>query len=333
MAQTSPAEIKIPSLHQIGIVVKDLDKTVKDYWEILGIGPWTILGMKPPAVYDRAYHGKPASFEIKAAFAQVGDVELELMQTMAGHTAYDDFSAQHGEGANHLQYLVDSAEIIDKHAEIMAKKGFPSLMSGRFGNNGGFNYLDTVNALGTIWEPVKMADEFSGDTTIYPANKAEVSPAKIKIKALTQIALVVKDLEKSMANYWNILGVGPWDICEGVPPTFHDLAYHGKPGSYTMRIAFARPGPVELELIQPLSGDNVFSDFLERHGEGLHHVQFLVDDIDKTTEIMTKEGFPTLMGGGFSDGAFAYYDTVKPLKIIWEAVQLPKTYPPMTRYP
>jgi methylmalonyl-CoA/ethylmalonyl-CoA epimerase len=109
--------------------------------------------------------------------------------------------------------------------------------------------------------------------------------------------------------------------------------YHGKPGNFTMRVSFVNIGPIQVELLQPVSGDNVYSDFLAEHGEGLHHVQFLVDDIKTMTETMAQEGFPSLMDGSFSNGAFAYYDTVKPLKCIWEAFQPPTIMPPMSRYP
>ena len=40
MTQKSPGEIKAPALHQIGIAVRDVDKVVQNYWNILGIGPW-----------------------------------------------------------------------------------------------------------------------------------------------------------------------------------------------------------------------------------------------------------------------------------------------------
>jgi hypothetical protein len=229
---------------------------------------------------------------------------------------------------------VDSVETIDKHGEIMARKGFPSEMKAHFGGNGGFNYMQTQSALKTIWEQVKMADDMSGVSPVrYPADETEPSPAKIKVKALTQISLVVKNLEETMNNYWNLLGIGPWDVFECVPPILHGHTYHGKPGSFTMRAAVVRVGAVELELIQPLAGKNVYSDFMAEHGEGLNHVQFLVDNVAETIEIMGKEGFALLQSGHVSDDYFSYYDTVGPLKIIWEAYQLPKTKPPITRYP
>jgi hypothetical protein len=54
----------------------------------------------------------------------------------------------------------------------------------------------------------------------------------------------------------------------------------------------------------------------------------MVDDIEETNRIMEAQGFPVLMGGGFLGGGFAFYDTVEPLKVVWEAFQPPKSMPP-----
>ncbi|MBI5249838.1 MAG: VOC family protein [Desulfomonile tiedjei] len=333
MEKYKSAGINIPALHQVGIVVNDLEKTVRDYWNILGIGPWAILTLRDPDVYDTTYHGKPVPTEIKAAFAQVGECELELLETVKGATIYSDFIRAHGEGLHHVQYVVPSVGVIDAHAEAFGKLGFRSVGSGRFGNNGGWNYVDTTSALKTIWEQVKMADEFSGPASQYPEDESEVSPARIKVKGITLVGIVVKSLEETMQNYWDILGVGPWRVCEVHPPTLSGETYHGKPGDFTMRVSFANIGAMQVELLQPVSGSNIYSDFLAQHGEGLHHIQFLSDGINKTTETMGRSGFPLLMGGNFSNGAFAYYDTIKPLKCIWEAFQPPTNLPPMAKFP
>ena len=183
-------------------------------------------------------------------------------------------------------------------------------------------------------KPVKMADDFSAlSMKPYPASETETSLAKVKVEAITRVGLVVKDPEQVMKNYEKLLAIGSWEVCEVKPPILHGQTYHGKPGNFTMKASFTKVGEVELELVQPVAGENIYRDFIEQQGEGIHHVQFVVEDIDKTTELMNKAGFPTLMSGRFSDGGFAYYDTVEPLKIVWEAVQPPKTKSAMTFYP
>ncbi len=93
-------------------------------------------------------------------------------------------------------------------------------------------------------------------------------------------------------------------------------------------------GDVQLELIQPLSTDNIFGEFLAKQGEGIHHIQFASDDIDETIHMMKKNGIATLLSGRYADGGFAFFDTSKPLKITCEAFQAPNViFPPTTRYP
>jgi catechol 2,3-dioxygenase-like lactoylglutathione lyase family enzyme len=324
MTRTRPSIIEIAGFNQVGLIVRDIEKTVKDYWDIFGIGPHVIVTVEPVEGYCMTYRGGPARYKFKASFCRVGPVELELIQALDGKTIYEDYLRDHGEGANHLQSLAENVEEVDRQIEIMSGNGFPSLMGGRYDKDVSFVYIDTVSALKTIWESVKMPDNPSGVPEIYPSNPSEASPAKIKVKAISRIGIVVKNLKKVMESYRDIMGIGPWDVLEVGSPELHDVTCRGRSVNPGWKVGSANAGPIQLELIQPVSGENIFSDFMDDHGEGIHHIQFLVNDIKETNRIMESEGFPVLMGGGFLDGGFAYYDTSGPLKVIWEAVQLPK---------
>jgi len=50
-------------------VVKDVQATVENYWNILGIGPWEIYLWAAPLVYNRKYHDKPTWAREKIALA------------------------------------------------------------------------------------------------------------------------------------------------------------------------------------------------------------------------------------------------------------------------
>lgn len=155
----------------------------------------------------------------------------------------------------------------------------------------------------------------------------------IKVKEIAHIGIVVRNLEETMQHYWEVLGIGPWEVCEVKAPLLHNQRYIGEPSNFTYRLAFAKVGSVSLELAEPVSGNSGYDDFLTSHGEGIHHVGFEVDDAAETTRIMNTKGFTPFMSGGFGDGGFVYYDTEEDLKCVWEAVQMPKVMPPMTRFP
>lgn len=334
MAQVSPSEIKVKAVTQVGIVVEDVEKVAHNYWTVFGIGPWDIITCGPPALYNRVYQGRPVYYIAKIGFAKVGSVELELLEPVEGCSIYHDFILEHGEGANHLQYLIDDVAEFDRHVEIMSEKGIPVLMGGRFGSEIHFAYLDSVAALGTIWEPVKLGKEWPVPVTKYPADESAESQAKVKVKEVYQVSLAVKDIEKTMENYWNLLGIGPWEVFTAAPPVMRDRMYYGRPANHTFKFATTMMGPVEFELIQPLSGDSLYWDFLCEHGDGISHLAFQVEDVAETSKIMEAEGFPTVQSGRYAGNAYAYYDTCGPLKIAWEAFQPPVSKPkPDFRYP
>jgi len=314
MAQTSPAKVKVTRINQVCLMVKDIQKTMENYWNILGIGPWDLYDMHAPMTSELTYHGKPGQFKMKVALAMVGPTQLELIEPVSGESMYSDFLAEHGEGLQHLQFVADNA---DEITQIMTKQGFPSLMGGHVGD-GIFDFYDTAYALKTIWEIFQPWSKEVSPDYHYPENEAQTSPAKVKVSQLNQVAIVVKDLQKVMENYWNILGIGPWDIYSWEAPLVYNRKYHGKPAWAKEKIALTQVGAVELELCQPVDGDSIYQDFLMEYGEGLHHMNFKVDDVDEIAEILAKEGFPSVQSGCCGDnGAFNYID-IKPLRTIWE---------------
>ena len=335
MTQITPAKVKVKGINQVAIMVNDLQTVMESYWNILGIGPWEVYSWEAPLVYDYKYRGKPAWVRAKIALVQAGAVELELVEHIDGDSIYRDFLMEHGEGLHHLNFLVDD---VDGTAEILAKEGFPSLQSGHFGpreQKGAYNYID-IKPLRTIWEPVHIGETIGAEPTRYPAT-AQTSPAKVKVKGINQVCIVVNDLQTVMENYWNILGIGPWEVYSWEEPLVYDYKYHGKPAWARAKIALVQVGAVELELVEHIDGDSIYRDFLMEHGEGLHHLNFLVDDVDGTAEILAKEGFPSLQSGHFGPreqkGAYNYIDT-KPLRAIWEAVHDPSNMgAEPTRYP
>ena len=156
---------------------------------------------------------------------------------------------------------------------------------------------------------------------------ATASPAKVQCKGINQIAIVVENLELVAENYWNILGIGPWAIFDWESPLVYDRRYRGEKAWAREKIALAQVGAVQLELVQPVDGPSIYRDFLVERGEGLHHMNFLVDDVDEAKRILVEEGFPSLQSGKFGPkeqrGAYDYID-IKPLRAIWEPVHMPE---------
>lgn len=164
-----------------------------------------------------------------------------------------------------------------------------------------------------------------------------MSDPVIKLQAISQIGMVVKDLDKSMEAYWRVFGVGPWRVYTFGPETARDMTYRGKPASYHIRIGQATIGGISLELIQPLDGDTVHREFLEKHGEGVQHLNFRLPDLDSAMEKMRAAEFELIQysngTGASSDGAHAYFDTTEELGIVFELSQPPSKWRAESWYP
>ncbi|MFG2526050.1 VOC family protein [Streptomyces sp. NPDC048527] len=65
---------------------------------------------------------------------------------------------------------------------------------------------------------------------------------------------------------------------------FSTAELHGKKVGFSARYGFIRTGSSEIELIQPLDGRSPYTEFLDLHGEGVHHLAYVVGSIDQCLE-------------------------------------------------
>jgi len=158
-------------------------------------------------------------------------------------------------------------------------------------------------------------------------------------KGVAQIGFVVKDAERTARAFWRLFGIGPWRFYTYGRPLVKRMTRHGKPAEYRMRVALADAGPVRLELVQPLEGDTVYSEFVRRHGYGIQHLGVLVEKMETAVREAAAAGLEVTMdGAGFGldgDGHYAYLDTEDEIGTVLELIERPKrraepemVYPP-----
>ena|SRR5688572_11058912 len=141
--------------------------------------------------------------------------------------------------------------------------------------------------------------------------------------AISQIAIVVKDIKAAMEAYQTALGWGPWNVYEHKPPLLHHTELRGQPQAYTMIGAETHVGPIVVELIQPVEGPSIYKEWLEAKGEGLHHIAVMAHSQEESDAIKTRfgaMGAPVMMGGRIGETIeFYYLDTEPMLKVIIES--------------
>lgn len=132
------------------------------------------------------------------------------------------------------------------------------------------------------------------------------APAKSDFSKLGHVGVVVKDIDKAIA-FLEKLGIGPFSAPDGKKTFSIDFKgeLHGKPAKWTTTISFAKMGETELELLEPTKGPQALKESLDKTGEGLHHIGFLTDSLEKEIENFQKNGIGVWTiarednGGGF----------------------------------
>ena len=98
----------------------------------------------------------------------------------------------------------------------------------------------------------------------------------MSVKSLNHIGIAVRSIEDQQDFYGGTLGL-EFENVEDVP-------------SQKVRVAFFRAGDIRIELLEPTSDDSPVAKFIEKRGEGLHHVAYTVDDIQARIAELQESG-------------------------------------------
>jgi len=137
---------------------------------------------------------------------------------------------------------------------------------------------------------------------------------------LFQQAWVVADLDGAEQAMRTALGCGEF---VNLPAADVEYDVRGRTVSCALALGFARSGNVQIELIQPVRGEGIHVEFLQEHGPGVHHLGFLVDDLDRRVEEAAADGFTKVMAGQFGAVRLCYLDTFDALGVYVELIEDP----------
>jgi methylmalonyl-CoA epimerase len=144
--------------------------------------------------------------------------------------------------------------------------------------------------------------------------------AKSLFSKIDHIGVIVRDLDKGV-KYYQSLGIGPFE------PLNRFVASREIPGktngNIKLKIRLANMGQVKVELIEPVAGESPQKEFLENNGEGIHHLGFVVDDLDKEVAKLAKKGIKVSYRAKFlPSGGAVYLETNRIGGITLELIQL-----------
>jgi hypothetical protein len=134
---------------------------------------------------------------------------------------------------------------------------------------------------------------------------------------IDQIGYVYRDIQKQAKLLEESLKLPKFSFLENRDTPYE---YRGKPTIISTKLAFSRTLSTQIELIQHISGDCIFKEFLdEKRREGLHHFGIFVDQLNPIIDYYKKEGFE-IVHSGLTAGRqkVAYLDTYDLLGVYLE---------------
>ena len=100
------------------------------------------------------------------------------------------------------------------------------------------------------------------------------------IKQIDHIGIAVKDLDEQVKFYANVLGLK----CSGIEQV----------SDQQVKVAIFPVGEVQIELLQPTDEDSPIAKFLKKKGEGIHHIAYLVEDLEDNLKRIEEQMIPLI---------------------------------------
>lgn len=98
----------------------------------------------------------------------------------------------------------------------------------------------------------------------------------MKPQRIEHIGIAVTDLEEAIKYWEDVMGLECYNIEEVV--------------DQKVKTAFFKVGEVKIELLEATAADSPIAKFIEKKGQGVHHIAFAVDNVDKALEDVEKAG-------------------------------------------
>jgi len=145
-------------------------------------------------------------------------------------------------------------------------------------------------------------------------------------EVICQIGFVVRDVAKTARDYQDILGLPAARMAETASADETSIRYCGQATEARAKLAFFQMGKqLSLELIEPIGGPSTWREFLDAHGEGVHHIAFRIKGTDEKLAVLESKGLTTVQTGEYAGGRYAYVDAMDKLKVCLELLEKLRT--------
>jgi len=145
---------------------------------------------------------------------------------------------------------------------------------------------------------------------------------------IIEVCIVTEDYRRTMAGLVR-LGIGPFRVYTFDHNSVTFPTYRGTTARFSLRVCFATNNGLTWEIMQPLSGPTIMREFLDKHGEGIHHLAFDCEGApwDERVAAFAGRGFGPIQSGRWVDqNRFCFFDTEAATTTCFETYHFPDNF-------
>ena len=143
-----------------------------------------------------------------------------------------------------------------------------------------------------------------------------------KDRKITQLCFVTRDYKKTIKYLTEKFKWGPWYVLADSQKTSSNVYFEGQPvDEWYFYYVIGDVGDMQIEIIQPITGEQPFEKFLSEKGIGIHHFKEAFSDNDelkKAIKDFEDLGNENIYGGEDGEDIYAYFDSYDALGFYYE---------------
>jgi len=288
---------------RITVVTKDIFKRMANMQKVQKDIPGRICTCSDECTPLTDADGQPLHYSQRQASYYYANTEICFVEPIEGETIYKQFLDRYGEGICCIRERV-MPEMIARLETHFTDKGFKPVQKMEKDGVKAF-WIDLTKKLGIVFEVI------SGDTDPEPAIRSDMRIAQINIST--------PHVQKTIEFITELLEIGPWEVGKQCNAVAHDTAFTVdgvlKDQEFAFLLAILVCGNIEWEVIEPVEGKLIYSDFIEKRGIGFHHIlqEIPSGKWAKRLETYAQDGIKLNCKGGLGPVEWCYMDTEKEL--------------------
>ncbi|MCD4734601.1 MAG: VOC family protein [Bacteroidales bacterium] len=261
-------------ISEIGVAVSDIAEVAQKLAFVFGAGKGKLIAAP--------------EYNMTAQMIRVGNIEFELMESLAQKGLIDNFIRQRGQGLHHIAFQVD--DIVQTISE-MKQKGVKTLNDKPIQTHGmKAAFLHPDSFCGVLIELIEGSPRWIDDSPLPLELQLPLSIEGVGSEGLLSVGIMVEDITSAVKIYSNALSTSQVE-----PSTSNDI--------FLSESCNVRVGNVNLELISMQKKASGKNQFFEHTGPGLNHLVIKVGNLSYSAEFLKKHAINFVYHSIFSNGS------------------------------